>query len=544
VGGGNDSTIPGFGHSGMSPYRRAIVALLATTTIVLLIVQLANVPRAAAASSIQSATSRKWAGFALKNGHSANITSVMADWVVPAVTCGATESSASAVWAGVGGVDLSLYQEGLLKLGNPKPQQEPLYQVGTDSDCEGGTPTYYAWKAVYEPAAPDALKKIGASKYPVVPGDSLQVFIRDQGRFTTYNMTDTRNGTQLWEYSSDWTNTKAGFHSAECIVEDPAQRNKSGYANFADYGTVTFADDCQAGFSNGSNDSNGSKLYAWGEASSKLPKNWTSYEYTAKSGKAVLARVELKKNFDVVWESGNGQTTASGAPASSSGGLQPAYSSTYVDPTGDTIHLSMEMGSPETLAQSGLGTPAPCGLNPQPDLALYEPMQATIELTSSLSVQGAGMAISQSGVIYQSDSPYLLHTCNGAYGDLGIAFGFNLQPNQPIVINLWAVMPNAITANNPTPTANYIADTFPVDIAEVDAGGTISTATIFPGPRVFECGASGGPNPLLSPTGPTFSVTLATPSPDQIPDPQNPSNGPTCKPFTTPTADVALENAY
>ena len=69
--------------------------------------------------------STNWSGYAV-TGAAGSVTSVSGSWVVPASTCGARSSAEYAsFWIGIDGWTSSTVE-----------------QIGTDSDCSRGTPSY------------------------------------------------------------------------------------------------------------------------------------------------------------------------------------------------------------------------------------------------------------------------------------------------------------------------------------------------------------------------------------------------------------------
>src|SRR5262245_38418315 len=73
------------------------------------------------------ATSSNWSGYAV-TGAPGSVTDVQGSWVVPAVTCSGGPNQYAAIWVGIDGFNSNTVE-----------------QTGTDSDCQNGTPTYYAW---------------------------------------------------------------------------------------------------------------------------------------------------------------------------------------------------------------------------------------------------------------------------------------------------------------------------------------------------------------------------------------------------------------
>jgi hypothetical protein len=83
-------------------------------------------------------------------------------------------------------------------------------QTGTEADCAGATPVYYAWYEFY-PARPVVLD---STDYPVVPGDSLHAEVSQ----TTLTLVDSTEG---WTATASVPAKGDAFNSAEWIAEGP-----------------------------------------------------------------------------------------------------------------------------------------------------------------------------------------------------------------------------------------------------------------------------------------------------------------------------------
>jgi hypothetical protein len=156
---------------------------------------------------ITNSTSTNWSGYAVTGGR---YTQVSSSWTVPAVTCSGT--AYSSFWVGLDGDTSSTVE-----------------QTGTDSDCSGSTPQYYAWYEMY-PKFPVNLSQ------PVAPGDTMTASVTTDGRGGfTLTISDTKKG---------WTNTttarlkSAKLASAEVIAEAPS--GSGGVLPLANFGTVKF----------------------------------------------------------------------------------------------------------------------------------------------------------------------------------------------------------------------------------------------------------------------------------------------------------------
>ena len=123
-------------------------------------------------------------------------------------------SAAAAFWVGLDGYNSSSVE-----------------QLGTDSDCNGSTPTYYAWYEMYPNPSVDLSN-------PVSPGDSLTSSVVTNGTDYTLSIKDNTKG---WSYST----TQSGDFSrssAEVIAEAPSECSVilCSEIPLADFGQVNF----------------------------------------------------------------------------------------------------------------------------------------------------------------------------------------------------------------------------------------------------------------------------------------------------------------
>ena len=156
---------------------------------------------------ITNSTSTNWSGYAVTGSR---YTSVSASWTEPTAKCSGT--AYSSFWVGLDG-DTS----------------NTVEQTGTDADCSGSTPQYYAWYEMY-PKYPVNLRG------KVAPGDKLSATVSTNGSGSfTLTITDSTQG---------WTNTtsarlkSAKLASAEVIAEAPS--SSGGVLPLANFGTVSF----------------------------------------------------------------------------------------------------------------------------------------------------------------------------------------------------------------------------------------------------------------------------------------------------------------
>lgn len=156
---------------------------------------------------ISNSTSTNWSGYAVTGGR---YTSVSSSWTVPAVSCSGT--AYSSFWVGLDG-DTSGTVE----------------QTGTDSDCSGSTPQYYAWYEMY-PKFPSNYSN------PVSPGDKMTATVTTNGTGSfTLKISD---GTK-WTQTTTARLKSAKLASAEVIAEAPS--SSGGVLPLANFGTVSFS---------------------------------------------------------------------------------------------------------------------------------------------------------------------------------------------------------------------------------------------------------------------------------------------------------------
>lgn len=141
---------------------------------------------------IKEGTSTNWSGYAALGN---NVTDARGSWIVPTVSCpgGNTYSS---TWLGIDGYNSSTVE-----------------QIGTEQDCLGSVPRYYAWYEMY----PKFSKTTGLL---VNPGDviSARVSYLGNGNFQL-TLTDQTTGTGFTKTAK---NPSARRTSAEWIEEAPS----------------------------------------------------------------------------------------------------------------------------------------------------------------------------------------------------------------------------------------------------------------------------------------------------------------------------------
>jgi hypothetical protein len=159
--------------------------------------------------SISNGTSSNWSGYA---AHGATFNSVSASWVQPAGQC-TNKATWSAFWVGLDGYT-----------------SRTVEQTGSEVDCSGGSPVYYAWYEMY-PA-----NSVNFSN-PVAPGDHFTASVTASGSNFTLTITDT---TQGWHRAITKSLSSAQKSSAEVIAEAPCCTAGGGILPLTDFGTVHF----------------------------------------------------------------------------------------------------------------------------------------------------------------------------------------------------------------------------------------------------------------------------------------------------------------
>jgi len=160
-----------------------------------------------------TASSTNWSGFAVTGS---SFIGVKGTWIVPTVTCG-TGDQYAAFWVGLDGYSSSTVE-----------------QTGTDSDCDGGEPNYYAWYEFY----PYPSFEITSLK--IAPGDRMGAKVVYNGSEFTIAIADLTTGQY---FTKSATVPGAERSSAEWIAEAPCCTAGGGILPLADFGTVLFGGD-------------------------------------------------------------------------------------------------------------------------------------------------------------------------------------------------------------------------------------------------------------------------------------------------------------
>jgi len=158
---------------------------------------------------ITRSTSTNWAGYAATD---ARFTSVSATWTQPTAKCtGAT--TYSSFWVGLDGYSSNTVE-----------------QTGTDADCSGGSPVYYAWYEMY-PKFPKNLS------LAIRPGDTIHASVTTDGS-GIFTLTIT-NRTTGGSFTTKQRLKHAALSSAEVIAEAPS--SSGGVLPLTNFGTVGFS---------------------------------------------------------------------------------------------------------------------------------------------------------------------------------------------------------------------------------------------------------------------------------------------------------------
>jgi hypothetical protein len=152
-------------------------------------------------------TSTNWSGYSVDGP---NATAVTGNWTVRPATCARRETSWSSPWVGIDGDTSSTVE-----------------QTGTDTDCNRGAPSYYAWWEMY-PAPTQMISN------PIRAGDSMTGSVTYASSAFTMTLIDHTAG---WTFRTTQSSTNAQRSSVEWIVEGPSN------GTLTDFGTLNFGTD-------------------------------------------------------------------------------------------------------------------------------------------------------------------------------------------------------------------------------------------------------------------------------------------------------------
>jgi hypothetical protein len=166
-------------------------------------------------------SSLNWAGYGVSGGV---FTKAAGSWTQPKATCPTkvTTSQGSAFWVGLDGL---------------AAKDPTVEQVGTDSDCvKGAGASYYAWFQMY----PKAAFFLPTSKYPVVPGETIDAQVSVAAKVFTLTISAASGGVAKWHFSTSQAESSALQSSAELITEAPCVGSPCKIVPLTDFGTVNF----------------------------------------------------------------------------------------------------------------------------------------------------------------------------------------------------------------------------------------------------------------------------------------------------------------
>jgi hypothetical protein len=158
-------------------------------------------------------TSSNWAGY-VASGSNGTFTSASSSWTQPTGDCTGGGGTYAAFWVGLDGYT--------------SPTVE---QIGSEVDCSGITPRYYAWYEIYPGAAVNFTN-------PVSPGDKFSGSVTYTAP-STFNLvlTDT---TKNWTQRVSGTLSNPELSSAEVIAEAPCCTSTGGILPLTSFGAASF----------------------------------------------------------------------------------------------------------------------------------------------------------------------------------------------------------------------------------------------------------------------------------------------------------------
>lgn len=177
---------------------------------------------AAAGARADPSPSSNWAGYAVTSLDASlpmTYTSVSGSWVQPAANC-TSAASYSAFWVGLGG-----YYD----------TSQALEQIGTESDCAGGHPSYDVWYELV-PAASVPVK------LKIFPGNRISANVTVDGQVVIVQL---KNLTRDTSFTKRLVMSSPDISSAEWIAEAPSLCGSRGDCRtlpLADFGTVAFSE--------------------------------------------------------------------------------------------------------------------------------------------------------------------------------------------------------------------------------------------------------------------------------------------------------------
>jgi hypothetical protein len=208
-------------HGRVFPKRKTPI-LLSAVTFILVTIYLGGAVAAKPVPSIRPhapniragpGTSLEWSGYAV-TGPVGSVSDVKGSWKVPTIVGDCpTTNQYSSFWVGIDGISSSTVE-----------------QIGTDSDCQKGSPAYYAWYEFYPSR--------GYGLFYVNPGDVVSAEVNYSNETFTTSILDLTSGKS---FNTSERVRSAQRSSAEWIAEAPSTRRIS--LPLANFGTVYFGSD-------------------------------------------------------------------------------------------------------------------------------------------------------------------------------------------------------------------------------------------------------------------------------------------------------------
>ncbi|HLH40935.1 MAG TPA: G1 family glutamic endopeptidase [Bryobacteraceae bacterium] len=157
-----------------------------------------------------STTSSNWSGYAV-TGANGSVSDVQGTWMVPSVICPSSGNQYAAFWVGIDGY-----------------ASNTVEQIGTEADCQSGSPIYYAWYEFY----PHLSYYIAMA---IHPGDIMQAHVSASGGNFIVTIKNVTTGAS---FTTGQKMANAKMSSAEWIAEAPYS---GGVLPLSDFGTVNFS---------------------------------------------------------------------------------------------------------------------------------------------------------------------------------------------------------------------------------------------------------------------------------------------------------------
>ncbi len=183
------------------------------------------------ATDVQSAN---WSGYADVND---TYNSVTSSWVEPAANCNNSGGGLGSLGGLLGGLLGGPSSASSFWVGLDGYTSSSVEQIGTDSDCNGTTPSYYAWYEMY----PNPSVTL-PSQYVVYPGDHMTALVSSNSGGTSFGLA-IKDSTAGWMFSTTQTGSGFARSSAEVIAEAPSSCDLifCSEVPLTDFGTVDYS---------------------------------------------------------------------------------------------------------------------------------------------------------------------------------------------------------------------------------------------------------------------------------------------------------------